>query len=106
MEEGGSDVEDTGTMDLVDAAYMYILEQKYPEGCTDTRKRSIRKKAKMFVIRDGVLYFKKKKKRMVGIILKLYIYITYISCIVWLGCGTQIYQDGRGTDEDFEGLSH
>ena len=50
MEEGGSDVEDTGTMDLVDAAYMYILEQKYPEGCTDTRKRSIRKKAKMFVI--------------------------------------------------------
>ena len=85
MEEGGSDVEDTGTMDLVDAAYMYILEQKYPEGCTDTRKRSIRKKAKMFVIRDGVLYFKKKKKRMVGIILKLYIYYVYkLHCMVRL----------------------
>ena len=72
IEESGSDVEDTSTMDLVDAAYMYIVEQKYPEGCTDTKK-SIRKKAKMFAIRDGVLYFKKKKKRMVGIILKLYI---------------------------------
>ena len=49
-------------LDLVNAAFMYITESHYPNGCSDVRKRTIRKKAKMFVVRDGVMYFKKKKK--------------------------------------------
>ena len=31
--------------------------------CTVTRKRTIRKKAKKFVVRDGVMYFLKKKRK-------------------------------------------
>ena len=49
-------------LDLVNAAFMYITESHYPNGCSDVRKRTIRKKAKMFVVRDGVMYFKKKKR--------------------------------------------
>lgn len=54
-------------VDLVEGAFLYLTESKYPVKCTDIRKRAIRKKAKMFVIRDGVMYFKKKKKGQVGV---------------------------------------
>ena len=56
FEEGYSE------MDLVDAAFVYKTELRYPRGCREARKRAIRKKASMFVVRDGVLFFKKKKK--------------------------------------------
>ncbi len=50
-------------VDLDDAAYLYLKEKRYPEGCSVTRKRAIRKKADRFIIRDGVMFFKKMKKR-------------------------------------------
>ena len=63
LEQSGSDggeFEEGG--DLVQEAYMYLTQQRYPLGCADSRKRSIRKKAAKFVVRDGELFFKKKKK--------------------------------------------
>ena len=56
----GGDVEEGGN--LVQEAYVYLTERRYPIGCVDSRKRSIRKKAGKFVVRDGVLFFKKKRK--------------------------------------------
>ena len=49
-------------MSLPDAAYLYLTEHRYPEPCSDDRKRAIRKKARMFTIKQGVLFYKKKKK--------------------------------------------
>ena len=50
-------------MDLPDAAYLYLTEHSYPKDCSEVRKRAIRKKAEMFTVRNGVMFFKKKKKR-------------------------------------------
>jgi len=48
--------------DLVEQAYQYLSTRSYPTGCSDNRKRVIRKKAKRFEVRDGELYYKKKVK--------------------------------------------
>ena len=56
---------DKGNTGLVDAAYEYLVSSdvcRYPKGCSEIRKRAIRKKAKMFIVRDGVMLFKKKKR--------------------------------------------
>ena len=50
-------------IDLVQAAYVYITEKTYPDGCTKSQKRAIRKKSNMFIVRHGILYYKKKKKK-------------------------------------------
>ena len=55
--------EESSVLNLVDAAFQYITELKYPVKCTETRKRAIRKKAGMFIVRDGVMFFKKKEER-------------------------------------------
>jgi len=44
----GGEVEGAG--DLVQEAYIYLTERRYPPGCADSRKRSIRKKAGKFVV--------------------------------------------------------
>ena len=66
MEVSGQSVSDGGEVgeggDLVQEAYIYLTEHRYPSGCVDSRKRSIRKKAGKFVVRDGELFFKKKGK--------------------------------------------
>ena len=39
-----------------DAAYEYLTAEggeRYPDGCSESRKRCIRKKAKSFVVEDG-----------------------------------------------------
>ena len=57
----GGEVEDTG--DLVQEAYIYLTERRYPPGSADSRKRSIRKKAGKLVVHDGEIFFKKRKGR-------------------------------------------
>ena len=57
-----SDLEEDSGPDLIDGVFYYITESKYPSGCSVGQKRTIRKKAKMFVVQDGVLYFKKRRK--------------------------------------------
>jgi len=48
--------------DLVQEAYEYVATSKYPVGCTDNRKRVIRKKAKKFEVKEGEPYYKKTVK--------------------------------------------
>ena len=43
----------TNNRELVEAVFQYLSEKKYPSGSDDTFK----KKAAMFVIREGVMYF-------------------------------------------------
>ena len=61
---------------LLEDAYLYITTSAYPEGCTDSRKRVIRKKAKKFHVSEGELFYKKKQKGMVftsAILYRIYI---------------------------------
>lgn len=39
--------------DLVEQAAAFRLDKGYPEGCSENGKRSIQRKAKQLVIRDG-----------------------------------------------------
>lgn len=43
--------------DLVEEALQYISDRKYPDHCTDNRKRQIRKKAEKFVLRDDDVFY-------------------------------------------------
>ena len=54
--ESNADASVSAETDLVDAVFLYLTEGKYSDGCSNTRKRSIRKKAKKFVVRNGVMY--------------------------------------------------
>ena len=57
--------EDAGSYDdadLVELAYEYITSKHYPAGCTENKKRTIRKKSKRFEVRDGELCYKMKLK--------------------------------------------
>ena len=47
--------------DLVEDAAVYLVERKYPEGCSANRKRQIRKRAEKFVLNNGELYYQTKK---------------------------------------------
>ena len=46
---------------LIDEAYMYLTDKKYPPGCSYIRKRVIRKKAQKFELTNGELFQKKGK---------------------------------------------
>ena len=48
--------------ELVEQAYAYLTTSTYPSGCTENRKRVVRKKAKKFELKDGELYYKQKQK--------------------------------------------
>lgn len=53
--------------DLVEDVYRYLITNgDYPDECTETRKRVIRRKAKKFDVREGQLYYKHKCKGKVG----------------------------------------
>ena len=41
------------TEQLIEQAYTYLREKTYPDGCSETRKRVIRKKAAKFEVKDG-----------------------------------------------------
>ena len=53
--------EEVEEVNLVDAAYLYIMESKYSRGCEGSRKRAIRKKAHTSMVRDEGMHFKKKR---------------------------------------------
>ena len=42
--------------------YDYLHAQKYPDNSEENRKRAIRRKAKIFSIRDGTLYYSSSGK--------------------------------------------
>ena len=45
---------------LIDAC-SYFLENNYPDGASKNEKRIIRRKAEKIVVKDGEVYFTKKK---------------------------------------------
>ena len=51
--------EDDDCGDLIEKAYVYLTEKRYPDDCEKNEKRIIRKKAQKFVVRDGELQYKK-----------------------------------------------
>ena len=55
------------TEQLIEQAYTYLREKTYPDGCPDSRKRVIRKKAAKFELKDGELYYKHKQNGKVAI---------------------------------------
>ena len=66
---------DSADLQLLEEAYIYLTEKKYPPGCNDTRKRVIRKKAQKFVVDKGELLYKQQKK---GKVWLRYIMLRYI----------------------------
>ena len=48
--------------ELIQQAYTYLTKKTYPSGCTEIRKRVIRKKAAKFEVKDDELYYKHKQK--------------------------------------------
>ena len=49
-----------------DLAHQYITTNTYPPGCSDNRKRTIRKKSKKFTIEKGELFYKECRKDQQG----------------------------------------
>ena len=54
--------EEDKDQELIELACVYLTTSTYPEGCTENRKRVIRKKSKKLVMKDGELYYKYKCK--------------------------------------------
>ena len=48
---------------LLEEAFAYRTEGKYPEGASDNKKRVIRKKANKFEVKDGELFYKQNYKK-------------------------------------------
>ena len=44
---------------LVEKAYFYLTEKRYPADCTKNEKRSTRRKSEKLVVKDGVLHYRK-----------------------------------------------
>lgn len=46
--------------ELLQNAFVYLTDKTYPETCSKNEKRCIRKKVQTLVVKEGVLYYKKK----------------------------------------------
>ena len=51
-----------GGRDLVQEVYIYLTEHRYSPGCISPWKQSIQKKPGKFVVHEGEMFFKKKRK--------------------------------------------
>ena len=49
--------------DLLEKAFAYVTERRYPGGCLSNEKRIIRRKAAKFVVRNGELMYRKYKRK-------------------------------------------
>ena len=45
---------DYAGVQFIEQVYFYITKNEYPEGTSESRKHAIRKKAKRFIVSDGV----------------------------------------------------
>ena len=52
--------------DLIERACTYLLEHRYPDGCSSNEKQIIRRKAVTLVVRDGEVFYMKTKKDYAG----------------------------------------
>ena len=53
------------SVDFVHDVFQYLKDGKYPNSYTLYHKRIIRRKAKRFALKDGVLFYKQKRKNQV-----------------------------------------
>ena len=63
------------TEQLIEQAYTYLREKTYPDGCSETRKRVIRKKAAKFEVKDGELYKQKQNGKVILVDLCVHLYL-------------------------------
>ena len=68
--------------DLVEDVYVYMTEGKYPVDCAANRKRVIRRKSEKFRVRNGELFYIKKKSRKVNVGHKLSAFISYLATCI------------------------
>ena len=61
------EMEEEGEAQLIEKAYVKLTEGTYPEGATKNEKRVIRRKAGTLDVVDGVLHYKRKDGRKVGL---------------------------------------
>ena len=52
-----------------------MREKTYPDGCSETRKRVIRKKAAKFEVKDGELYKQKQNGKVILVDLCVHLYL-------------------------------
>ena len=57
-----ADVDDDN---LIEETILYISAKKYPNGCSDSRKRQIRKKSEKFALKNEELYYVPGKNKVV-----------------------------------------
>ena len=81
--------------ELLQNAFVYLTDKKYPENCSKNEKRCIRKKAQTLVVKEGVLYYKKKSGDEVFFmpcmylarpLIYMYISRRYWLSVLWLYC--------------------
>ena len=84
MEVGdiSQDLDQAEENDLVEDVYIYLTEGKYPVDCAANRKRVIRRKAEKFRVRNGELFYIKKKSRKVNVGRKLSAFISYLATYI------------------------
>ena len=63
--------------DLVEKAYLYLTEHRYPDGCSKNEKRIIRRKTSKFLVRDGDLLYKKTVQGSNGKKVQQHFFINY-----------------------------
>ena len=51
--------------DLIEETVTYISEKRYPDGCSNNKKRQIRKKSEKFVLKNEELYYVPGKNKAV-----------------------------------------
>ena len=61
------DLDQAEENDLVEDVYIYLTKGQYPVNCAANRKRVIRRKAEKFRVRNGELFYIKKKSRKVNL---------------------------------------
>ena len=97
--------EESAELHLVDAAFQYVKDSRYPVKCRKTRKRAIGKNAAMFVFSDGVIFIEKKKKGRASMIIGMIGYLIIIQSHISLH-RAKILSDPRRADQNSSSLPH
>ena len=81
--------------ELLQNAFVYLTDKTYPANCSKNEKRCIRKKVQTLVVKEGVVYYKKKSGDEVflclvctlqGPLIYMYISHSYWLSVLWLYC--------------------
>ena len=101
MMQQDQDAEASG--DLLEKAYVYLTEGRYPDSCTGNDKRTIRRKAAKFAMRDGELLYKKSvrgldRKKVEQSYIQLHSLFIEIKSSTADRCADPVHQNQGGAD--------